>query len=357
VSRTADPERAVRAVARATGPLEGGGADHLELRRAAAGALRGQLGFDVAVWATLDPVTAMWTSCLLDGMDRDAALEAAVFANEYGQRDVLKLVDLARTGRSATALEATAGSLTRSARHRELLGPAGVTDELRVVLTDGTTPWGAVLLLRTSGAFDDADRRCVDAVARPLALALRSALVSASGPGSAPASAGMVLCAPDGAVRALTEEASALLGLPAGADPAGAAVARLPQVLASVLASHRAGGAGTATAPAADGRWLSFTATALAGTDAVVVEQLPAHRLADLVVRGRGLTPRERDVLVLVAGGRSNAEAARTLGISAFTVGDHVKALFAKLGASSRSELAAALFADAFAPLHTSAGA
>lgn len=54
-----------------------------------------------------------------------------------------------------------------------------------------------------------------------------------------------------------------------------------------------------------------------------------------------GLTHRERDVARLVAGGRSNRGIARDLGIGERTVEDHVAHALAKLGFSSRAQLAA----------------
>ena len=55
------------------------------------------------------------------------------------------------------------------------------------------------------------------------------------------------------------------------------------------------------------------------------------------------LTPREREVLVLLAEGRSNRSIAEELGISEGTVKAHVKAVLRKLGAESR--VAAAVLA------------
>jgi DNA-binding CsgD family transcriptional regulator/tetratricopeptide (TPR) repeat protein len=54
-----------------------------------------------------------------------------------------------------------------------------------------------------------------------------------------------------------------------------------------------------------------------------------------------GLTPREHEVLTLVAHGRSNGEIARHLFISVKTVSVHVSNIMAKLGAGSRTEAAA----------------
>jgi DNA-binding NarL/FixJ family response regulator len=58
---------------------------------------------------------------------------------------------------------------------------------------------------------------------------------------------------------------------------------------------------------------------------------------------GRGsteLTPREREILALVAQGRTNGEVARQLFISTKTVSVHVSNILAKLGVTSRTEAA-----------------
>ena len=53
-----------------------------------------------------------------------------------------------------------------------------------------------------------------------------------------------------------------------------------------------------------------------------------------------GLTPREREVLTLVAGGCANKEIARQCAVSEETVKHHLTRIFGKVGASNRTELA-----------------
>ncbi|WP_395696262.1 LuxR C-terminal-related transcriptional regulator [Nocardioides sp.] len=58
------------------------------------------------------------------------------------------------------------------------------------------------------------------------------------------------------------------------------------------------------------------------------------------------LTPRERQVALMVARGGTNQAIATSLGISVWTVSTHLRRIFAKLGVSSRAEMVARLLAD-----------
>jgi NarL family two-component system response regulator LiaR len=53
---------------------------------------------------------------------------------------------------------------------------------------------------------------------------------------------------------------------------------------------------------------------------------------------GDDLTPREREILSLLVDGRTNAEIAAQLGLSLYTVKNHVRNLLGKLGVGSRTE-------------------
>ncbi len=55
----------------------------------------------------------------------------------------------------------------------------------------------------------------------------------------------------------------------------------------------------------------------------------------------RTLTPRQREILALIAQGQSNAEVGASLGIATGTVKAHLATLYVRLGASDRAQAVA----------------
>jgi DNA-binding CsgD family transcriptional regulator len=70
---------------------------------------------------------------------------------------------------------------------------------------------------------------------------------------------------------------------------------------------------------------------------------MPRRRRVDQTSNVAGLTPRQIEILRLVATGMSNAEIARLLVVSTRTVDHHVAAVFAKLDVHSRRQAAGLL--------------
>jgi DNA-binding CsgD family transcriptional regulator len=82
----------------------------------------------------------------------------------------------------------------------------------------------------------------------------------------------------------------------------------------------------------------------------VTIEPARAHDLAPLVADAYALTDRERAVTQLVAHGLATAAIAARLYISPWTVQDHLKSIFDKVGVSTRGELVARMFFEHYAP-------
>ena len=78
----------------------------------------------------------------------------------------------------------------------------------------------------------------------------------------------------------------------------------------------------------------TFLCPAVAG---VIVEDYLGRRAASPPRPARALTPREREVLQLLAEGLANKAIAQRLAISEHTVKFHVNAIMSKLGAQSRT--------------------
>ena len=71
---------------------------------------------------------------------------------------------------------------------------------------------------------------------------------------------------------------------------------------------------------------------------AVVLEPTRPYEVAAVLAEAYRLTPREREVAQHVLLGQSTAEIAGTLFLSAWTVQDHLKKVFDKVGVRSRAD-------------------
>jgi DNA-binding CsgD family transcriptional regulator len=98
------------------------------------------------------------------------------------------------------------------------------------------------------------------------------------------------------------------------------------------------------------GRWLAIHASRTRPTNsepaatAVIIQEAKPAEIAPLIVHAYGLSPREARVTSLVLHGLSTKTIAAEIHLSPYTVQDHLKAIFAKVGVRSRRELVATIF-------------
>ena len=83
-----------------------------------------------------------------------------------------------------------------------------------------------------------------------------------------------------------------------------------------------------------------------------VIEPATATEIGSVIAGAYELSEREQQVVRLVARGADTRAIAAELRLSAHTVRDHLKLIFAKVEVSSRGELVARLFTDHFWATH-----
>jgi DNA-binding CsgD family transcriptional regulator len=321
-------------------------------------ALADLLPFDSSCWLSLDPATLLPTSHFTREIGADHLM--ALAANEFLEEDVNKFVDLARLDQPVGILsKATDGELERSPRYAKVLAPHGYRngDELRAVFVDGDTSWGCVAIHRHDGTFTAHDAHAVAAVGHHLATGIRRAILAADREADVPGHPGLILFGSDGTLESRSPAAARWLD-----EMVDTTATRdgMPLVIVSLAEKARQAADGqaddvaTARLPTTTGGWLVAHASMLdGGTDgrvAVMLQPAREPQIASMIVEAHGLTDREREVTRLVMQGRSTTEIAECLHVTPYTVQDHIKSIFAKVGVQSRRELVAQLFLRHYAP-------
>ena len=317
-------------------------------------ALRTSVVYDMAAISTVDPATLLWTSCWVSGLsaDGEAEREQVLYALEFAGDDLNSYTELANSGRLVGRLhQASGGDVRRARRWPALLSQLGVTDEMRVILTSRDMVWGTLTLYRRAPhpPFTERDERVVRSALTAMADVFRLAMLRAAleMPAGLERPPGMVVVSPSGEIAAVSDSARTWLD---AIDDRG----RIPSVVRAIAAAVAAGDSlAHAAFPAPEGRWVMLHASPLAGQAAgvgIIIEGAQPARLSEVIAGAYGFTPREREITALTAQGRSTKQIALALGISPFTIQDHLKAVFAKVGVQSRAELVATLYMQHYAP-------
>jgi DNA-binding CsgD family transcriptional regulator len=285
---------------------------------------------------------------------------------EFLVPDYLKFTDVVRSGRDVGDLhEATGGFPDRSPRWREFGGTTGFRAELRTTFTLSGAAWGIGQFDRLGDAsrYSDAEKDWLAQVAPVVATGLRNSLLAQPAVVPATRGPGVVVLDIEGRVLSASREAQEWLD-EVGPAFAGAGGGEFPLPLEAhayvsrLRASREAHRVEAARLRTRGGVWLLMHGSLLDGVEqlALMIEPARAADVAPLIVEAYGLSRRELEVARAIARGNGTSEIAAELFLSPHTVRDHVKALFEKVGVSSRGELVAKMFAEHYQPpsRHTS---
>jgi len=284
--------------------------------------------------------------------DNDAvsSRQRAFWQIELQMPDVKKTAQLVQRRCPVAVLSAaTGGDLARSVRWDQLLGPCGLGDELRVGLVADRAWWGSLTLYREkhSPRFTADDVAALARLAGPIARVARAAWTADPPRGGAHDDApGTLLVTAEGRQVSATAAAERWLDrLGPGQRRSGTLIHALAARLGETMDPYHPLDCVRSVVRGLDGGWIQLDASRLdtpdgSGTVAITVQAARPEAVADLLVQAFALTDRERQVADLALAGRSTAEIGARLFLSRHTVGDHLKAIFAKTGVHSRAELA-----------------
>lgn len=320
-----------------------GGAGVAELQAAAITLVDRAVPSELTCWATLDPETLMITGMVGGTAKITAEYEERLAAAEYAPGEPHTFAGLAREHRVVARLsELPERALVRSGRLQEVWRPLGLDHDVRVMFHDAGTWWGAAGFVRRGADFTARETEFLAAVAPAVGASIRLAVrAEASRAGGRPA---IVVLGADGAIRAVTAAAADWRDRLDELAPG-----RFQTMMKVMAYGARSAGADEFHGRLRDGRgrWAQLEASRLIGADderiVITIEPSSGDRLLALLLVAYGLSVREREVCAEVLAGRSTAEIAGRLFISANTVQDHLKAIFGKVGAHSRGELVARL--------------
>jgi DNA-binding CsgD family transcriptional regulator len=319
--------------------------DARDLRLSLLAQLRQLVPFDSFAWLLTDPTSEVGVAPIADvpclpELPRLIRLKYATELNRWTHQPE----PIARLH------SATGGRLEQSLVWRELLADHHVSDIASIVFRDRFGCWAFLDLWRSAGVFTDEHARVVAGHVPAITAALRRCtLQTFSRPTDArdrhPWTGPVVLVLTDQLeVQGQTPETERYLRalVPPDGDrqpvPAGAY-----NVAAQLLATE----AGiddhppTARVHLHGGEWLMFRAARIGADIAVSIERASPMERLDLFRRSAGLTARETELLDVLATGADTRAIAKHLFVSEHTVQDHLKAIFAKTGTTSRRELLA----------------
>jgi DNA-binding CsgD family transcriptional regulator len=327
--------------------------DAMTLGREVLRLLRPVVWVDAAFVATVDPATLLFTSAASEEPLTDAA--PLFLANELAGRDINRFTDLAAGPVPVRTLDqVTRGDRDQSYRHAEIMRPLGLGDEMRVALRTRQACWGVMCLHREVGAtgFSQQDTDIVARIAPHVAEGLRRALLAGHClEGHPPLGHGVVILDEAGVVTSVNDAAERWLAQIPDSDWSGSAQLPMPLLAAAAAVgigeTDRRSITPTVRLRTVRGDWLSVHASRLHGRDdrytVLVLEEPGPGDIASLILDSHGVTGAQAKVVGLVLRGYSTRQVSRQLAISQYTVQEHLRAVFDKLGVRSRQELAAAL--------------
>jgi len=283
---------------------------------------------------------------ILVGMDPITSVGCFLtMENSYGPQALSRMsIDFA-LGRSSPCRVLVHGVPDRRYRAQlHNMAAEGFGSEIRIELTDGSRTWGVLVLLREHGptSFSPTDTAYAECLAQALALALKRFVAST------PLSSMRTDLPPGLIIVGNNDEIK--MATPSGRDALRAFTPRrlltdeeLFTSIWNITYRARRSGEPIVCRVLAPQGWIALHAQVLHGTTlgevAITTQPASAEMLLPAIVAWHDITPREQTVIEQALEGSPTKHIARHLNLSQHTVNDHFKAIYRKIGVTSRDEL------------------
>lgn len=324
-------------------------------RLAMLSAIKERIAYDAYCFTLTDPLTLLSTGALTDPALQH--LHAKLLTAEYDEQAEWSYEEMVRSGRFVTRLSsAAADKLQHNQRYQVLLAPAGFSDELRAAFYYEGQCWGFLTLFKrcsgTVSTFSAADEQQIESLIPIIGEALMHYYYSSDTFSLQPSELehGFLLLSDKLQVIASNERGKTLLEMLQQAELLTAQ--QLPKPLEALGCKLLAGASSRQISlfiPLAAVKYVTIHATLLHAAEAncsscaqqiaITIEEASPGSMLTFLMQRYKLTPREQEMVYQLLRGSSNKEIAAHLAISSHTVQDHLKSIFVKVGANSRSEL------------------
>ena len=309
------------------------------------------VGYDAARALAYDPLVLIPVSfAASDQLDWDAAVSTCW--NRQAETDASRLRDLAQSKNHVALVTTKLPRATQDPGWQNLLLPGSWQHELRAAAVDGHGHcWGSITAFRDGPRpFRERDAATLGPELHQLAARLSRAMVVGPMP-SPPGNAASLWLGDNGELLFATATGRDWLDrLQTPQMPH-----RAQAVLAALTARVTASAARSSPDPplpvtvrirSGEGQWVALHGervrgpTGMAQGVSMVIGPAGPATVLPLLAAAYGLTRREREVISAVLSGLSTRQISTRLQITPYTVQDHLKAIFTKLGVTSRGELA-----------------
>jgi DNA-binding CsgD family transcriptional regulator len=334
----------------------------LELLRRVANRVQTVVPHVASGWQLTDPATNLATGGFMENVSWETLRE--LIDNELVGGDFVAFNGLSNSRIAVGTLNvATAGEQEYSRRYRRIYSTIGWADEVRAVFRSGGATWGQLCLARGDGepAFSAADVDFLSSVAGCVGTGLRTAVLLECTTSAKPSSRipGLVVLQDDGSVDSVSDQALEWLSeLPGEGKELPIVIYEVARRARLLADTNHPGPPARARLRLPSQQWLVVHGARLRSpsqghaSTAVILEPARHTDMAPLTLQACELTPRERQIVEMLLRGVPVPEMAATLWLSPYTVRDHIKAIYSKLGVRSRPEMTAKLFHEHYGATH-----